>query len=429
MIPPLPQSLWRAGVATPQAQRAQGSQDCDVVIVGGGYCGMHAALALAEAGRQVTVMEAGPFGTGGSGRNGGVVSAKFRRGFADLAQSHGLDMARRMYAIANDSVTHLSATLDRHGLTGSGFQQTGALKCAHSARAFDAARHEAEWLERHLGTRDLRILNTAEVEAETGTAGFVGGVLQANSGTIQPLAYLGGLWRAAIAAGVTIHAESPVTGLSTQGGRMILHHPAGRLRASQVLLATDAYSWLTPATAALAQSVVPFRSAMIATAQLPPELDRRLLVQSRSYTETRRMMRWFRKVDGRILFGGRGALGAVDSPAAFRRLHRAMIGIFPELRDLPVEKRWSGQVALTFDGLPHAGALPDGVFYAGGFNGAGVAMAGLVGARIAALMLGQDADLGLIARDRLPRVPFHRFRAMGVRGTTFGYELLDRFGF
>ncbi|WP_306152178.1 hypothetical protein [Roseovarius sp. MMSF_3281] len=103
-----------------------------------------------------------------------------------------------------------------------------------------------------------------------------------------------------------------------------------------------------------------------------------------------RIMRWFRKVDGRVVFGGRGTLGAVDSPAAFRWLEHAMNKIFPDLADIPIAYRWSGQVSLTFDGQPH--------------------------------------DLGLNAREGIPKIPFYPMRAIAVRSMTFCYEMLHTVG-
>ncbi|WOI56857.1 FAD-binding oxidoreductase [Palleronia sp. LCG004] len=427
-LPPLPASLWRDQVPEVEAVPLKGDCRCDVAIVGGGYAGLHAALALAEAGEDVVLAEAGWVGTGGSGRNGGVVSAKFRRGFDDLARLHGIDMSRRMHDIAHESVDHLIETLGRLGIEDADFTANGQLKCAHSQAAFDHLRAQSRWQADTFGTAPARLLDAAEVEGETGSPGFVGGLLQEEGGTIRPLAYLAGLWRGARRKGIALHAGTPITELIEEAGRVRLRHPGGEIVADRVLLATNAYSWLTPAGATLARSLVPFRSAMVATAPLSEAASAKFLSASRSYTETRRMMRWFRKIDGRIVFGGRGALGAVESPAAYRRLEKALVGIFPDLDGVAIDYRWSGQVALTFDGLPHAGRLSDRVFYAGGFNGAGVAMSGYVGDRIGRMMHGERVDLGLIARESVPRVPFYPLRAIGVRAATFGSEIMDAIG-
>ena len=86
----------------------------------------------------------------------------------------------------------------------------------------------------------------------------------------------------------------------------------------------------------LQRTLVPFRSALIATEKLSPNLAGSLMPTGRTYTETKRMMRWFRKVDDRVIFGGRGAFGKQDSESAFEALRRAMTGIFPELADVPL---------------------------------------------------------------------------------------------
>lgn len=428
-LPPFPQSLWTqtASADLPTPALAEHVR-CDVAVVGGGYSGLHAALTFAGAGLDVVLLEAGPLGYGGSGRNGGVVSAKFRRSFADIAKGHGLDMARRMHAIAERSVDHLIETLEKHDLQSAGFRRAGALKCAHSHKAMNDAWQAAEWTRTVLGETGLTRLSQSDIEAETGASGFVGGVLAEQGGTIQPLSYLRDLARVLHGKGARVFSQSPVTSIAEVSGRVLLRSPRGEVSAGKAVLATDAYSGFTPATRDLAKCLVPFRSAMIATDRLPADIDARLLINERSYTETRRMMRWFRKVDGRILFGGRGALGPVDDPSAFRKLHSAMIGIFPDLADVPLAHRWSGHVALTFDALPLAGMLSPRIGYLTGFNGAGVAMSGMVGHGVAQRMLGQPFDLGLIERERVKKVPFHAFRSLGVRAVTYGYELMDGLG-
>ena len=156
LLPPPARSLWRDQKSA-SADYPALAQDCayDIAIIGGGYTGLHAALTFAEAGLSVVVLEAGAPGTGGSGRSGGVVSAKVRRGFNDIARSDGLEMAKRMHAIATGSVEHLTETISRLGLSDTGFRRVGALKCAHSARAFDHARQEADWLRDTLGDTGL----------------------------------------------------------------------------------------------------------------------------------------------------------------------------------------------------------------------------------------------------------------------------------
>ncbi|MDK3018555.1 NAD(P)/FAD-dependent oxidoreductase [Pseudodonghicola flavimaris] len=428
LLPPEAESLWAASApAAPDLPALAGDLKVDTVVVGAGFCGLHAALALAGAGQSVAVLDAGSLGLGGSGRNGGVVSAKFRRSYRDIAASHGLDTARTMHEIAQASVVHLIATLQRFGLE-AGFERTGALKCAHTEAAFAHAREEADWLRATLGERDLRVLDRQETEAETGSRDFCGAVLAGQGGVIQPLRYLRALAAAVAREGVAVHPRTPVLDLSERGAEVQLRVPGGTVTAGRVLLATNAYSSLTPATGRVRRMLVPFRSAMIATEPLPADLDAILCPKGRSYTETRRMMRWFRKVDGRLLFGGRGALGAVDAPAAFTRLEAAMRRIFPALEGIAIDKRWSGHVALTFDALPQAGKLSDRVFYAAGFNGTGVAMSGLVGHRMGQLIAGADPELSLILRARPPEVPFFGLRAVGVRGVTAWFEMLDALG-
>ena len=118
------------------------------------------------------------------------------------------------------------------------------------------------------------------------------------------------------------------------------------------MIAWRALSAKVDATRHMQHTLVPFRSAIIATDRLPHNLAGSLMPTGRTYTETKRMMRWFRKVDDRVIFGGRGAFGKQDSESAFEALRRAMVGIFPELSDVPLAFRWSGLVGMTLDSVP-----------------------------------------------------------------------------
>ena len=87
-----------------------------------------------------------------------------------------------------------------------------------------------------------------------------------------------------------------------------------------------------------------------------------------------------------------------------------MVGIFPELADVPLAFRWSGLVGMTLDSVPHVGRLDDRTLYSVGYNGAGVAMSSLMGRYLAALVRGETVDLGLL--DARRSGPFHSTRCV-----------------
>ncbi|MDR6407224.1 NAD(P)/FAD-dependent oxidoreductase [Paraburkholderia terricola] len=431
-----PDSLWRAlAAASPDASAALGTPltrdlDVEVAVIGAGYSGLAAAYALQKRGVECVVLDANPVGWGASGRNGGVVSSKFRLSFPAIHALHGLDTAKRMHRLAHDGVRVVESLVDEFGLERARFEHTGSLRCAHTERAFASIRAEADWVRTTLGDTSMTVQSRDEVTRETGSTGFVGGVLSADAGTILPLEYVRGLARGIARRGVPIHESTPVLEMRRAPGdtRVTLRTPDGTVRAKQVIVATNAYSDLTPATSPYQRELVPFRSAMIATERLPAELDARLMVERRSYTETRRMMKWFRKVDGRMLFGGRDAFGKEGQTTGFDALQRAMIALFPELADLRVAYRWSGYVGMTFNSLPHVGRSDDATTFCLGYNGAGVAMASLLGQHAAALALGETPELSLLAAPGLRPVPFHSLRAPGVRLVAAWYQFLDAVG-
>lgn len=422
-------SLWRDTASPPQRFAAlEGERRADVVIVGGGYTGLNAARRLGQRGIDAVVLEASRIGWGASGRNGGVVSGKYRLTFSDIARRFGLDTARRMHDIGCEAITGVAELVEAFGIADAGWRESGNLRCAHNVASLEGLRAESAWLHDTLGDKATRILDAAEMRAETGSSAFTGGLLNSHGGVIHPLNFVRGVARGVAASGAALHEESPVTGIRRDGADVLVATERGAVRARQVILATNAYSDLSPATGALPRTLIPFRSAMIATAPLTGTAGERLIPTGRSYTETRRMMRWFRKAGDRMLFGGRGAFGREDSDAAFAALHKALVAQFPELAGTAITHRWSGLVALTLDSLPHVGRIDDRISYAVGYNGTGVAMSTLMGRYVADIALGERPDIGLMATARLKTVPFYAVREPAVRLVAGWYQFLDAIG-
>ena len=221
-----PPSLW-AETARPRPRPAfagpggpGGRASVDVVIVGGGYTGLSAAERLVERGLRPLIVEANGVGWGASGRNGGVVSPKFRLAVPDIARRHGLDVARRMAELGHEAVGNVQEAVRRDGIDDAGLAMTGNLRCAHSSSAFDALKAEARTMREDFGDETIRVLDRDEVAEETGSQDFVGGVLVSHAGLIHPLNYAIGRADALLR-----------TGCRHLGRRAGNVHPPGWLRA------------------------------------------------------------------------------------------------------------------------------------------------------------------------------------------------------
>ncbi|WP_439494877.1 NAD(P)/FAD-dependent oxidoreductase [Bosea sp. (in: a-proteobacteria)] len=426
--PTLPESLWRqTATPAPPARALSGLVRADIAIIGAGYTGLSAAMRAIELGLKPVVLEASEVGYGASGRNGGVVSTKYRVSLSDMARSHGVEIAKRMNQLGHDAMDRIGRYVEEHGIA-AGLAETGNLRCAHNAHVLAALATEVETVRTTFGDTSLRMLDARETAAETGSDGFVGGVLNSQAGVIHPLNYARGLAQAVRNGGGEIFENTLVTGTLTDPAGIEVTAAQGSVQAERLIIATNGYSDLSGATAEVRQTVIPFRSAMVATEPLPAATFATLIPNSRSYSETRRMMRWFRRIDDRLLFGGRGAFGKSDAASAFAALERAMKAIFPQIASVAVTHRWSGLVAMTMDSLPQIGLANARTAFSLGYNGTGIAMASLLGRHAVDLVLGETIDLALMRRAQPQSIPFYFLREPAVRTVAGWYQFLDRIG-
>lgn len=424
-----PSSLWRdTATAVPVPTRLSGVTTANVAIIGGGYTGLSAALRAIERCLKPVVIEASEVGFGASGRNGGVVSTKYRVSLSDMAKHHGVDVAKRMNRLAHDAMDCVEQYVDHYEIRSAGFAKTGNLRCAHNANALASLREEARIVTETFGDTSLQILDREETQYETGSAAFVGGVLNKHAGVIHPLNYARGLARAVRDRGGHIFEHSIAQQIDNTPDGIEVFTELGSVRAERLVIATNGYSDLAPATAIVRKSVIPFRSAMVATEPLSAQVLQTLVRNGRSYSETRRMMRWFRRIDDRLLFGGRGAFGKADSGPAFAALESAMKDLFPQLAGVTVTHRWSGLVAMTMDSLPQIGLADSRTAFAVGYNGTGIAMASLLGRCAIDLAFGDQIDLALMRRTRPEAIPFYSLREPAVRTVAGWYQFLDHIG-
>jgi glycine/D-amino acid oxidase-like deaminating enzyme len=397
-------------------------QQVDVAIVGAGYTGLSAARRLARAGASVVVIDRGQAGWGASSRNGGQVLTGFRLDAGALTDRFGERRARQLFEIARESMTRLAAIVTELAIE-CGFERTGHLQAASKPSHFDAFRGEQALLARVFNHR-VELVPASDQRSEIGSARYHGLLVDEASCGLNPAQYLQGLARAAIGAGARLSTENAVDRLERKGARWTVSTQAGTLDAGDVLVATNGYTGaLSPG---LSRRFVPIGSYVIATEPLSEPVLNQLLPRRRMAFDSKNFLHYFRLADGRLIFGGRAEFsqpntGTIRRAAAI--LRRDMIDIFPELAATRIDYAWGGNVAFTRDQLPHAGRL-DGMYYAGGYCGHGVAMATYLGELIARRMAGEAIDHPLVS-DRFPSIPVYNGRPWFLPLVGLYYRMKD----
>ena len=425
-------NYWLDTVTAPPAQSARELPDSvDVAVVGGGFCGLSAARTLAKRGVNVAVFEAETFGWGASSRNGGMVLTGMKLPAPTLIKRYGIDAARKMYAASLDSIDCVERIVHDEKIY-CNFSRCGHLEVACKRSHFDGYEESATLASREFH-HELRIIPKSELRGEVGSDIYFGGMVDETSAGLNPARYVAGLALAARRAGACLHDHTRVSSIEQQtsnGARQFrVQTSNGTVAAREVILASGAYT--TEATPALRKKIVPIGSYIIATKVLPAGLARELSPRNRMIYDSKHFLHYYRLTpDNRMLFGGRAAFFP-ETESTVRQsaeiLRRGMIGVYPQLRDAKVEFVWGGTLDFTLDVMPHAGTL-DGMYFAAGFAGHGVAAATWFGAQLAAQICGDPASTPFDAIN-FPAAPF------GLRsGNTWAlplagawYRLLDFF--
>jgi glycine/D-amino acid oxidase-like deaminating enzyme len=211
---------------------------------------------------------------------------------------------------------------------------------------------------------------------------YYGGMVVERSGKLHPALYYKGLLDAALRRSVTICAKALVTTIARNGTRWRLETARGAIEADEVVIATNGYTG--DATPRLKRRIIPLASHIIATEELSSDLAASLIPKGRTLADTRRVLCYYRiSPDGRrVIFGGRARFTPVTPETSAPILHRFMLDRFPQLRGVRVTHAWTGNVAFTLHAVPHMG-LDDGMHYALGCNGSGVAMMTYLGTQTA----------------------------------------------
>ncbi len=420
---------WHQAAPLDESASAPLPETADVVIIGGGFTGLSCALELARLGREALVLDARKPGFGASTRNGGMIGWGHRASFAKLTQDYGEDAARAIMLEGPASLTFALGLIAREGIE-CRLRNTGRFLAAASPKHFEAIKREVETIFRPFGV-PCRIVEPADQGAEIASDVYCGGIVFEDHCGLHPGLFHKGLLAAARKAGARVEAEAAVTGLDRAGrsdGAWRVTTARGTVSAREVVFAANGYA------AQFARALKPFSdtlltlpSYIIGTERLGENRVKALMPGGRMYVDTRSAHSYFRpSPDGeRILWGGRASLLPMDEANATRRLRQHMTSIFPSLSDTKTETSWTGRIAYTRDGIAQIGQL-DGIWYAGGYCGSGVAMAPYSGWRLAQKIVGTKDATSPLDVAALRRWPNQRLMPLGMRAFELWHRYQDR---
>jgi glycine/D-amino acid oxidase-like deaminating enzyme len=379
------QPYWWDRSAPPIEQDIELPKKVDVLIIGSGYTGLHAAIQTARGSRSTLVIDAERAGWGCSTRNGGQVSTSIKPSFSELEKVHGKDMAFAIHAEGDKSLQFTGDFIAEEDIDCS-YAEVGHFHAAHNAAQYEKL---ARAVEQNVSgfENDTYIIPRSEQRSELGTDTYFGGAVFPKHASLDPAAYHKGLLGKALEAGATIISYCAAENINRDKSGFSVKTSKGIVQADKVIIATNGYTGsLTPN---LQRRVIPIGSYVISTEPVGKDLMDQLMPKNRTVSDTRKVVYYYRPSPdrNRIIFGGRVSIGETNPRLSGPKLQGSLSQIFPELENTKISHSWMGYVAFTFDSLMHVGQ-EDGLYYAMGYCGSGIGMAGHLGMRVGQQVLG-----------------------------------------
>ncbi|WP_054310190.1 FAD-binding oxidoreductase [Mesorhizobium sp. 1M-11] len=407
--PVSPGRSWYEDSAGPRPEypSLDGDRQADVVIIGGGFTGLSAAVHLAKAGSNVVLIESHRFGDGASGRNGGQMGTGQRAWAEEMESEYGFTRAKALFDLAEEAKAHLLEFSSANGIEID--YMPGQLSVAHKQRYVDDYKAHAEIMATRFDYPHIKFMDAGETAERLGSTLYYGGSRDTGTGHIHPLKLVIGTALVAAAAGANIFEKTPATGISAQGGKVKVTTARGTVTADKCLIAANAYGGnLEPVSAS---HIMPIGSFIGATVPLGDEL--KVLPGGESVDDSRFVVRYFRKSkDNRLLFGGREVYAVNDPKDIHIHIRKQIAEIYPALKDVEITHGWGGYVGITVPRKPFVREVMPNVISVGGYSGHGVMLSNFFGKLYAETVAGNRDRLKLIEDLKIPPFPGgRRFRA------------------
>lgn len=407
---------------------------CDVAIIGGGFTGLTAAKTLAQAGVTTCVAEAGHFGWGASGRNGGFcANTSTKKSLSDIARQYGNDEMRKVVKVQEDAIEQVRDFCAQTGISEDTPDKNAELAVAHTPYQLEQLRIESDETNQMLGLKTT-VMDKQELNAfGAKSSAFYGGMVLPWGFGLHPLNYLHALADATYDAGATLSPQTEIQSITRENGHYVLSAQNVKIQAKKIIVATNGYTSETVPNWCKGR-ILPAVSSILVTRPITPQEQARQGWTTRHMTyDTRTLLHYFRLLpDGRMMFGGRGATSGdlAKQRAFFPELRRQFDEIFPEWANIETDYQWSGFIGLNRKKALYIGPIDsDHTAWASlAYHGSGVAMASWGGKTLAELILGRKTldQLPRLYTDPTRKFPFDFMRPQYLKLAYAYYRQTDK---
>ena len=359
-----------------------GAIEAETCVIGGGLAGLATALALAEKGRSVVLIESRRVGWGASGRNGGFVSPGYSLGLDKIERTLGTDGARTLYKLSLDAHALVRSRADEAGVR----REAGLLKCHLAEHGEGLAPYVARMNETY--GLSLEHWPKTRMAESLATDRYADGAYNPDAFRVHPLDMSRAFARLAEAKGARIFEGTPATGFGREAGNRIVTTPAGRVRCRHVVLACGGYvGWLNLRISA---ATIPVATYVAVTEPLGERLKETIRV-STGVSDARLANDYYRPLlDGRILWGGRISVFHPDPERLKAIIRSDMLKVYPQLADVRMDVAWGGWMGYARHKMPCIGQLDDGLWHATCFGGHGLVATTVAGEMVASAITDGD---------------------------------------
>lgn len=379
-----------------------GDVSCDWLVIGGGWMGLHAARRLAELrpDASVILVDAGRIGNNAAGRCMGFAidlahNPRKRDFVEDLKGNH------EELAVNLDGTAYLKSAVEELGVD-CDWDPQGKYHSAATEHGKSHLRAFSEVLDR-MG-QNYRWVEKEEMQEITGSSHYLRALHHPGTILIQPAKYMKNATRL-LPKNVTVHENTPVTGVRYGKPRHLCETPAGTISAAKIIICASAYLTKFGFFENTAIPIYTFASMTrpLTAAELAKAGDRNAygLIPADSFGTTVR-----RTSDKRLFlrnvysYGDNFRTTLRDVERAREQQQIAFDRRWPELSPMGFEASWGGLLTLSQNGGMVFGQLADDVFGTAFCNGTGVSRGTAFGKAVAEMAIGFSSPIIEILKRR-----------------------------